>query len=102
MIDVADLNLDLFRPLVGQTFAVRYPVHEEDLTLVEAIELQDVSGHGRPAGCFRLIFDGSSTERILSQGIHRLSHAAIGTFEIAITPRADNPDGTRRYSANFY
>lgn len=101
MIDTADLRLSLFEPLVGQVFQLRYPGHEDDLTLVEAVETKDRSGKARAAGCFVLRFDGANRERMLAQGIHRLTHGTLGAMEMVLVPRARNPDGTIRYSADF-
>lgn len=102
MLDVATLSLSHFKPLVGEVFAVDDPGYSEDLTLADAVEMPDRSGHARAAGCFTLMFHGSSTTHVMGQGIHRLSHPALGDMEIAIAPRGTLPAGTIRYSAIFY
>ena len=101
MVDTAELSLALFTPQIGTAFDVVDGAHREVLTLTEARPLKDWSGMGRPAGCFDLAFEGSSQSAVMAQGIKRFCHASLGSFEMAIVPRARLPQGTIRYTATF-
>jgi len=101
MIDTAELRLSMFEPLVGSVFQTRGSGCADSLELVAAVEMKDLSGHGRSAGCFRLTFHGASTEITLGQGQYVLSHEAIGEIVMMLMPRARLENGTVRYSATF-
>jgi hypothetical protein len=97
-----EMKLADFVPCIGQSFAVSYPGHEEDLVLDEAIALPWPSAPGQAgAEPFRLVFRGESTTIMLAQHIHRLSHPVLGGLDIFLVPCQRNDDGTHSYAATF-
>ena len=66
--------------------------------LVEATPLGPAPADGLRAP-FSIVFRGPA-DRALGQGMYRLGHAAIGSFELFLVPIAPDADG-RRYEAVF-
>lgn len=95
--DLGELTLATFEPLVGDRFAV-------DATTPAALEvvLESATTAGEwPDGRdpFSLIFLGPD-EPLLPQAIYALRHAHLGVLEIFLVPIARDADGVR-YEAIF-
>ena len=95
--DLGDLTLATFEPLVGDRFIV-------DGTTPVAIELvleSATTAGARPGGRdpFSLIFLGPG-EPLLPQAIYALRHADLAVLEIFVVPVARDADGVR-YQAIF-
>jgi hypothetical protein len=86
------LTLDVFSPLVGQTFQVYLqPEQAVQLELVEARPLSaDNSPRQRPP--FMLTFRGPA-QFVLPQRIYRVEHQAIGAHDIFVVPLGPGPGG---------
>ena len=93
--DLADLTLGHFEPLVGTTFAISEPAAVE-LVLAEATSAGEWPGGRQP---FRLLFRGPR-EPLLPQSIYRLEHGALGPLEIFIVPIRRDDESTS-YEAIF-
>jgi hypothetical protein len=97
--DLADLTLATFEPLVGDAFAV-----DIEAAGVEAIEfvLESATAAGEwPGGRqpFRLLFRGPP-EPQLPQKIYPLRHSGLDVLEIFIVPIRRDADGVA-YEAIF-
>lgn len=80
------LTLDVFSPLVGETFQVHVqPEQTVALELVEARSLSASNNSPRPRPPFTLTFKGPA-QFVLPQGIYRFEQQAIGAQEIFIVP----------------
>jgi hypothetical protein len=86
------LTLDVFSPLVGQTFQVYVqPEQPVALELVDARPLSE-SNSPRQRPPFMLTFKGP-TQFILPQRIYRFEHQAIGAQDIFVVPLGPGPGG---------
>jgi len=94
--DLADLNLQTFEPLVGDAFAIDADPGSVELALHSALALGDWPGGRQP---FSLTFRGPR-EPQLPQAIYRLEHAEAGALEIFIVPIAADGESTM-YEAVF-
>jgi hypothetical protein len=97
---IHDFTENTFRPHLMDSFQVRA---NETVTL----NLRLVEVQGQKAGAtaprkdpFAILFSGPKTP-ILPQKIYRMSHAAIGDFELFIVPVGPNKDGLMQYEAIF-
>jgi hypothetical protein len=80
------LTLDVFSPLVGETFQVHVqPEQTVAFELVEARSLSPGNASPRPHPPFVLTFKGPA-RLLLPQQIYRVEHQAIGAHEIFIVP----------------
>ena len=93
--DLANLTLGDFEPLVGDAFRTSAPV-PVDLVLAEATSAGERPGGREP---FRLHFRGPR-EPLLQQSICRLEHAELGALEIFIVPIRRDGESTT-YEAIF-
>jgi hypothetical protein len=79
------LTLDVFSPLVGETFQVHVqPEQTIAVELVEARPLSESNGP-RPRPPFVLTFKGPA-QFVMPQRIYRIEHQALGAHEIFIVP----------------
>jgi hypothetical protein len=94
------LTLDVFSPLVGQTFQVFVqPEQAVALELVEARPLSEANSP-RPRPPFQLTFKGPA-QFILPQRIYRFEHQAIGAHDIFVVPLGPGPGGGNLYEVIF-
>jgi hypothetical protein len=93
--DLADLTLGHFEPLVGGAFRISDPV-PVGLVLAEATSAGEWPGGREP---FRLHFRGPR-EPLLEQSIYRLEHDELGALEIFIVPTRRDAESTT-YEAIF-
>jgi len=93
--DLADLTLEHFEPLVGSAFQISEPAAVE-LVLAEAASAGEWPGGREP---FRLHFRGPR-EPLLPQSIYRLEHAELGALEIFVVPVGRDAESTT-YEAIF-
>ena len=97
--DLADLTLATFEPLVGDAFAVGSEatgVVPIELVLESATSAGDWPGGRQP---FSLIFRGPP-EPALPQAIYALVHAGLGALQIFVVPIARDAEGVS-YQAIF-
>jgi len=94
------LTLDVFSPLVGQTFQVfLQPEQAVQLELVDARPLSEANTpRQRPP--FMLMFKGP-TQFVLPQRIYRFEHEAIGAHDIFVVPLGPGPGGGMMYEVIF-
>jgi hypothetical protein len=79
------LTLDVFSPLVGETFQVHVqPEQTIAAELIEVRPLSDANG-ARTRQPFTLTFKGPP-QFVLPQSIYRFEHQAIGAHDIFIVP----------------
>lgn len=102
-IDLADVTLETFVPLVGSTFELS-AFDAEGAEHLLALELREAEAWPAPPGDrgrapFTLLFVGPADKHV-GQGTHPLSHRELGKLEIFIVPVARDADGTR-YQAVF-
>ncbi len=102
MRDLAALTAGDFEPLVGEEFhlsgteAGTEQVGAIVVQLVEVLRQREWPGHRQP---FVLHFSGPG-EPVMSQGVYRLSHSALGQLECFMGPvMSDTPGIT--YEAVF-
>jgi hypothetical protein len=86
------LTLDVFSPLVGETFQVHVqPEQTIAVELIDARPLSDTNGtRTRPP--FVLTFKGPP-QFVLPQRIYRFEHQAIGAHDIFIVPLGPGAGG---------
>jgi hypothetical protein len=94
-VDLAELTVATFEPLVGDAFVIAEPARVE-LELADAKSAGDWPGGRQP---FRLLFRGPR-DPLLAQSIYRLEHAVLDPLEIFIVPIARDGDHTS-YEAIF-
>jgi hypothetical protein len=94
--DLGELTLAAFEPLVGEPFAVVLEPATIELVLESATTLGARPGGRDP---FTLIFRGPP-EPLLPQATYALEHADLGTLEIFVVPIGRDGDGTS-YEAIF-
>jgi len=97
------LTIDTFSPLQGDPFTLHLDATRTMVVeLAEVTDLSDTARSTPPEGQrtpFSIVFRGAS-DAVLAQGIYRLEHAALGSFEpflVTIGPDA----GGMRYEAVF-
>ncbi len=89
MLDLKDIHLDTFQPLVGAGFTTTLPDGDITLVLREATAM----GKGlREGGAFSLLFSGPDGVH-LPQGVFSLAHAEIGGVELFLVPVGDTTHG---------
>jgi hypothetical protein len=72
-----------FEPLAGERFVFEQDVFEKvAATLRAAVPLEEARDGNR---CFRLVFEAEPCKR-LAQGSYRVTHAAIGTVVMFVSP----------------
>ena len=94
--DLGDLTLATFEPLVGDRFDVQAAPAPVEFVLESATAAGEWPGGRAP---FSLVFLGPD-EPLLPQAIYALSHADLGVLEIFLVPIARGADGVR-YEAIF-
>lgn len=94
--DLGDLTLSTFQPLIGDRFALDATAGEIAFVLESATPAGTWPGGRDP---FSLIFRGPP-EPVLEQAIYRLAHAGLGVLEIFVVPIAGDADGVS-YQAIF-
>lgn len=94
--DLAELGLDSFEPLVGDVFTITGEPQAVKLVLGSATTLGPRPGGRDP---FTLVFRGP-TEPSLPQATYRLEHAELGALEIFIVPIGQDAD-SMSYEAIF-
>lgn len=82
-------TLATFEPHVGEPFSIHHGEGVEPLaaTLVSVESLGSATDGREP---FSIVFRGPAAV-VLGQGIHRIDHTALGSFELFIVPIG--PDG---------
>jgi hypothetical protein len=93
--DLGELTLETFTPLVGDAFRIAEPAAVE-LELADATSAGDWPGGRQP---FRLLFRGPR-DPLLPQSIYRLAHSELDPMEIFIVPIARDAEHTS-YEAIF-
>ena len=95
--DLGDLTLADFEPLVGDTFVLEGgPDEPLPCTLQSATPAGEQPGGRQPFG---LVFLGPP-QPLLPQAIYRLTHAELGALEIFVVPLGQDQSGTT-YQAIF-
>jgi hypothetical protein len=94
--DLAELTLATFEPLVGDGFTIGAEAQSVELVLESATSLGPRPGGRDP---FSLVFRGPP-EPALAQRIYRLEHPVLGSLEIFVVPIARDA-GARSYEAVF-
>ena len=95
--DLAELTLETFEPLRGDTFRVRIDDRVLDLELIEVGALPIHAEHKRAP--FALVFRAPAGVR-LEQATYRVEHDRIGTVEIFMVP-IGQVNGALRLEAIF-
>jgi hypothetical protein len=95
-VDLGELTLATFAPLVGDRFDVEAAPAAVEFVLESATAAGDWPGGRAP---FSLVFLGPR-EPLLPQAIYALRHAGLGVLEIFVVPIARDADGVR-YEAIF-
>lgn len=98
---IADLRLEHFSPLVGDTFTVTHPDVTEILHLESAVAGRTDNDPRRTRLPFSLFLRGTTPNLVLNHQIHPLTHSTLGTYELYISAIGQNPDGTIRYQVGF-
>ncbi|MDX6680264.1 MAG: hypothetical protein QOG94_303 [Solirubrobacteraceae bacterium] len=88
--DLGELTLATFEPLVAETFAVVVQPATIELVLESATTLGARPGGRDP---FTLVFRGPP-EPLLPQATYTFEHADLGVLEIFIVPIGRDADGT--------
>ena len=94
--NLADVTLATFEPLVGDRFSVDVAPVALEFVLESATAAGEWPGGRDPFG---LIFVGPR-EPLLPQATYALRHADLGVLKIFVVPIARNDDGVR-YQAVF-
>lgn len=94
--NLEDLTLDHFIPLVGQPFTCHTQPEGPPFSLVLA-SARALGSEGWPVDSsrrvpFSLLFNGP-LQPIMPQMIYRLEHAQLGSLEIFMVPVGPNADG---------
>jgi hypothetical protein len=89
-------SLDVFSPLVGDTFWIRAEGKRVEARLTEASRLGTQNGPRVP---FSLVFVGPG-RFVLPQQIYRVEHDKLGEMEIFLVPLGPEGEGMR-YEAVF-
>ena len=95
-VDLDELTLATFEPLVGDGFAIESGPGAIELVLESAATTGERPGGRDP---FSLVFRGPS-QPLLPQAIYPLRHSDLGVLEIFIVPISRAADGLR-YEAIF-
>jgi hypothetical protein len=96
-VNLEDLTLAMFEPLVGETFALDAGADEPLVLVLAAAAPAGEQPRGRAP--FSLLFHGPP-QPLLAQATYRLEHTALGTLEIFIVPLGQDAQATR-YEAIF-
>ena len=92
MLDLARAGAADFSPLLHSVFKlIAADAEAQDLELVEIYE----SGRNRPGqerSSFSLLFKGTK-DKLLSQQVYRLEHAALGRLDLLIVPVRQDQNG---------
>jgi hypothetical protein len=99
MPDPGELSLETFAGHLGEDFRIHATEERVvDVRLGEATALGEpfIPGGRAP---FSIIFRGT-TEGIVPQGIYKLDHDALGSFELFLVPLEPDANGAR-YEAVF-
>jgi hypothetical protein len=97
------LTIDTFSPLLGDPFTLR--LDETRAMAVELTEVTDLSEAARAAPAegqrtpFSIVFR-SASNAVVPQGIYRLEHASLGSFEPFLVTIGPDAVGMR-YEAVF-
>lgn len=92
-VDLGTVTVEIFTPVVGQTFEAVFADGRLPLTLAEA---RSLGAPHKPGGRapFALMFHGRAGLR-LPQMIYRLEHATLGTLDIFLVQIADDAGGAK-------
>ncbi len=82
MTDLATLELNVFEPLIGQTFRLSTDAGDIDLVLHEA---QALGQSLRSGGSFSLVFRATQ-ERPIAQQLCPIHHPALGHMQLFLVP----------------
>ncbi|HVF75250.1 MAG TPA: hypothetical protein VM938_09385 [Acidimicrobiales bacterium] len=91
---LADPTPDTFRPHVGTPFSIEVEGGDPLVLTLEEVQAH-AGGHEQRAEPFTLVFSGPA-DRQAPQATLRLTHQAIGAFDLFIVPT-----GVGRYEAVF-
>lgn len=94
-----ELSLDLFEPLLGQTFQISAGDSTLAAPLIEATNLRETQGAGQLSRQFSLIWRGPSQVR-LEQGIYTIAHPALPALDLFLVCIGPDAHGMR-YEAVF-
>ena len=100
-LQLADLRLEHFSPLVGDTFTVTHPDVTEALRLESAVVGKADTDPRRQRLPFTLFIHGTTPNLVLNQQTHPLTHGTLGTLDLFMVPVGQNADGTIRYQVGF-
>ena len=103
-LDVSEMTLETFQPLVGEEFLVQRPDGRQCLKLAAAQEMEaklgaDQAGNTVTEG-FSLLFE-APVDQPLEQGLHELSHPALGACALFLVPVVHRNPEVRCYEAVF-
>ncbi len=93
------LSLDLFEPLLGQSFRIGDASGALAATLIEATSLREAQGAGRLSRQFSLVWRGPPGAR-LEQRIYTVSHPALPPLDLFLVCLGPDAEGMR-YEAVF-
>jgi hypothetical protein len=93
------LTADIFEPLVDSIFTAAVGEHADRLTLVQVERSRFASGEGMRAP-FTLVFVGERSD-LCFENLVELSHPAIGTVLLSLSPMLRLPRGNREYQVSF-
>ena len=95
----ADHTVETFLPLVGTDFVVSGDGLEDVMRLESAIAINrpPPEGHREP---FSLTFLGTRTDFVIADLI-AITHPALGTFDISLSPIERTPEGAFRYETVY-
>lgn len=91
------LNCKLFAENLHSKF--KAALDQENTLVLELTEVDEKSVNPR-VECFSVLFQGPPAP-MLSQGMRRLEHEKLGTFDLFLTPIGIGNDGSLLYEAVF-
>ncbi|MGQ0800605.1 MAG: DUF6916 family protein [Pseudomarimonas sp.] len=94
-----EFTLDLFAPLVGETFEIEDDEARVLAVLIEASNLREAQGAGRRSRQFSLVWRGPPGA-VLPQRIYTVQHPVLGAMELFLVCITAGADGAR-YEAVF-
>ena len=94
-----EVSLDLFQPLIGQTFQIGEASEAIAAVLIEARSLREAQGAGRLSRQFSLIWRGPPGA-VLEQRIHPVRHPALPPMDLFLVCIGPDAEGMR-YEAVF-
>lgn len=89
------LTIDHFNPLIGEPFHVQ--VNPQEAFEIQLAEANLLGGDVLPTSGrlpFGLLFVDAQN-RMVPQGIYRLTHAALGSLDVFMVPLQPDQQGTR-------